>query len=315
MSKKKSISKSKQTPRKRKSTAKFKGVRYIAQKLNKYFPKKYPTYSSALSKARELKDQFDKEGKKVIVVNIFDKVRKHRGPKEPDTAPFVPEEMFEPIPFWEMEANYPDWIGSTSNKVKFISSISPIEDMDIPGGSNIDAGAYEKHFKDFENFGNAQQQLMRSQGIKVDSPKSALVVTTRPRKEPKGPGWYCEIIPCDETGSEMDYGWDPEDPKANPTDIKTPEVYDRETPDQFETEEPLIKSPGTEPTKQTPGPISKSEEVQKLEIQERIKAKDIELAKVEEKVQQQKTLQQLMGLVKDGVLPPSTITDFMKTMK
>ena len=59
---------------KKKSTKKFKGTRYIAQKLTKYYKKRYPKYADALPKAREVFKNLKDNGDKVILANIFHQI-------------------------------------------------------------------------------------------------------------------------------------------------------------------------------------------------------------------------------------------------
>ena len=60
----------------KKKKKKFKGTRYVANVLKKYFNKKYPTYTAALPKAREVTDKLRESGQKFTVKNVESIVRK-----------------------------------------------------------------------------------------------------------------------------------------------------------------------------------------------------------------------------------------------
>lgn len=230
MTKKKKISKAKKpvakkqsTKKKRKGKAKkTKGVQYIAQKLKKYFGKKYSTYKLALPKARELFEKLQAEGRNVNVKNIFDLVRKHRGPKDDEKAPFVNPLMFDVVSFFDagvLESNYPLWISEASNKIEFRSKISP-KGLDVfPGGSKVD---YQTHFKDFVNHCNRMFNLMREKDEVPETDDGALISTTIPKQDKKTKQWYCEIYTCDAYGEDQDYGFDQNNPSAEPTSIVIP---------------------------------------------------------------------------------------------
>lgn len=252
--------------RKRKSQAKYKGVSYIASKLHKYWKATYPTTKSALPKAHEVLSQLKEKGLKVSVANIQDVVRKHRTPKTPDVAPFIPPEMFEQYAFYEViEGEYPRWISETSKDIEFRSRITPKDISVFPGGSNVE---YSTHFKDFADYCNNIFKLMRE---KEDVPKSedaCLVSTTEPKKDKKGQ-WYVEIYTCDVHGEEQDYGFDNENPSLEPIEIITPGT-ELETGIRKLPTPPPATPPTTLPTEPQKTPTTPGIEIERLKSDERV---------------------------------------------
>lgn len=291
MSKKKKISKArkqvaKKQPTKRKRKKKqgrTKGVQYLAQKLHKYFKNKYPTYQSALPRARELfaTIKADKD-RKVNIKNLFDLERKHRGPKGDEQAPFVNPRMFDVVSFFEpgmLESNYPTWISEASNKIEFRSKISPEELSVFPGGSKVN---YDTHFKDFVNHCNRMFNLMRAKDEIPETDDGALITTSLPKQDKKTKQWYCEISPCDVFGEDQDYKFDPKNPKAEPTEIVIPSE-DTESimapgpkkpePPKEEPKKEVPSGPTTTPPEQPKGPEI---EKQRLENEKAIRLAEIQ---------------------------------------
>lgn len=190
---------------KKKSTKKFKGTRYVANVLRKYFKRKYPSYNAALPKAREVYAQLQSEGKKVTVVNIQFIVRKHRIPKgETKKAPELFYKLTQAGPYFQL-ISYPAYILTTTNEITFISEIFNEGVDEIQGGQVIE---YKETFSEFVNFCNrfhSQSNITESDEIQI------FVVCTPPEK---GIGsdknkWYSRIISVDNSGLEDNFGFEP----------------------------------------------------------------------------------------------------------
>ena len=191
--------------KKAKSTKKFKGTRYVANVLRKYFKKKYPNYNAALPKAREVYAQLQSEGKKTTVANIQFLVRKHRIPKETSKqAPELFYKLTQAGPYFEL-ISYPAYILTTTNQITFISELFNEGVEEIEGGSVID---YRETFSEFVNFCNryhSDANVTESDEIKI------FVVCTPPEKgigEDKNK-WYSRIISINDIGMEEDFGFIP----------------------------------------------------------------------------------------------------------
>lgn len=190
--------------KKLKSTKKFKGTRYVANVLRKYFKKKYPTFNAALPKAREVYAQLQSEGKKVTVVNIQFLVRKHRGPGKKQTAPELFYKLTQAGPYFEL-ISYPAYILTTTNQITFISQLFNEGVDEIVGGSVVD---YKQTFSQFVNFCNrfhSESNITESDDIQI------FVVCTPPEKGIGGDNnkWYSRIISVNNSGLEEDYGFVP----------------------------------------------------------------------------------------------------------
>lgn len=189
--------------KKAKSTKKFKGTRYVANVLRKYFKRKYPTYSSALPKAREVFAQLQSEGKKITVVNIEGLIRKKRGPNKPKVkAPELFYKLQQAAPYFEL-IKYPAYILTTTNQITFTSNLFNEGISEIKGGQKTD---YRETFQEFVNFCNkmhSQQRISDSQEIQV------YVVCTAPEQDKQTKEWVSRIISVNEQGLEEDFGFEP----------------------------------------------------------------------------------------------------------
>jgi hypothetical protein len=192
---------------KKKSTIKFKGTRYTAKVLNKYFSKKYPNYSSALPKAREVYAQLKSEGKKPTTRNIFFIVRKHRVAKPTKQAPELFFKLQQPEQYYIL-TSYPSYIKTTTNEITFISDLFNVGVTQVQGGETIN---YRDTFQDFVNFGNkysAERGLLDSSDIDI------YIVCTPPEEgmgDLKGK-WVSKIITVDSGGHPSDFGFEPGKP-------------------------------------------------------------------------------------------------------
>jgi hypothetical protein len=213
---------------KRKST--YKGVRYIAQSLTKYFGKQYPNYKSALPKARELKDQLDKEGKNVRLQNIFPLVRKGGAGKK--GAPELDPELARMSYYFELQ-RYPSLIARVSNEIWFKSKITPSDSGDIQGGSYPD---YSEYFSPYVGYINA----LAAQYDREESRYSNdwLVMCTPPVYNRYKKRWESEIISVDGEGTPIDYGFNPKKPSQTAPEapeVPTPQARAESAPTRPET--------------------------------------------------------------------------------
>jgi hypothetical protein len=241
-----------------KSKKKFKGIRYVANVLKKYFKKKYPTYNSALPKAREVYTQLTSTGQKITVANIQFLVRKRRAVKPGEKAPLLFYKLTSPEPYFEL-VKYSQYISVTTSEVYFISDIFN-EGVDyIQGGTK---SKYKDTFQGFVNFANRQaseKQITESDDIEI------YVMCTKPEK---GTGtlqgkWVSRIVTTDSSGTEQDFGYDPT--------AQTPTILQPEQP----TEQPTATQIPKEPKK----PTTPDVEVLKIQAQtEQTRQENLNLA-------------------------------------
>ena len=189
--------------KKTKPIKKFKGTRYVANVLRKYFKRKYPSYNTALPKAREVYAQLQSEGKKITVRNIQFLVRKRRVPKQ-KKAPELFYKLAQAAPYFEI-ISYPAYILTTTNQITFISELFNDGVSEIEGGNVVD---YRETFSEFVNFCNrfhSESNITESDEIKI------FVMCTPPEKGIGGDAnkWYSRIISINDTGLEEDFGFEP----------------------------------------------------------------------------------------------------------
>lgn len=269
--------------------AKYKGVQYIAQKLAKYYPKKFSGYTAALPEARLVHAQIKDANEKVTVANIKSKIsiprRKIKG------APVLPVLMSEPINYFDLNS-YIELISKLPDNLLFKSKLFPFTvDQPIKGGGNY---SYEELFKPFVDYCNAMSnQLAESSGEKPDSDSADWYVRCTqpvPHKTKKGI-WLSQIISCDSRGNEFDYGFDPKKPAA---EVKVPVVSGTEPAAQHE-EVPLPESTEKEiPKGPAAGPSVADDRAFLLEMESRKERTAVaETAKIREKMEYIKMLKEL----------------------
>jgi len=236
---------------KKKTKRPKKGVRYIAQKLRKYYPKRYKNFNEALIKSRLIKSELDlrseSKEKKVNLKNIFSIERIPK--KIKDLEPNIPDLFYEAKNYFEIidvpfqissqlpdnvyveskisKSNLPLLQGMTDNEEKYKSET----------GNNLE----EDYFKDFLDYGNDLQKLS-------DNKYPMFFVFLPPiRKNGK---WVMYLVSSDDEGIKCDYGFDPEI-KTIPSDIFVcPDNYEDMPYNSLRTE---IKKRGIKaknPTKQ-----------------------------------------------------------------
>jgi len=265
---------------KRKGKIKTKGVRYISEKLNKYFSKKYPTKKSASEKAKEVLSILKSNNEKVTIKNISNLIRKKRDKgKSKDDAPKLYRELQNPSEYFLL-SSYPDWIQLTTNEIWFDSKISPTGLPMIQGGS---VASYQDYFKDFVDYTNEMVAL--SEGDIDSLNMEYLVVCTKPNKRNPRRRWESKILAIGSDGIPYNFGFDPNNPEKEATRVDTTpsnregQKWDEEEPESKETpkKEPKSKSkakPKAEKPKKTPKAKAKtpkketkvSDEKTKLEL-------------------------------------------------
>lgn len=191
----------------------FKGTRYIAQKLKKYFKRKYPKYTDALPRARQIYSQLQANNQKVILKNIFPLERSRRGPGGQRTAPEIPSKMLELSNYFEL-IDYPVYIARTTNKVYFMSELTPIGTEAMQGGTNVE---YETTFADYVNYINAMKQQTDPSERRYET--DWMITTTPPIWNRSKKRWESKIISTDSDGNEFSYGFDRRTPSTSPTNV------------------------------------------------------------------------------------------------
>mgnify|MGYP000447947497 CR=1 FL=1 len=187
----------------------YKGVRYIAKSLTKYFKKKYPSYALALPRAREIHKDLKEKRKKVILKNIFPYERTPRGAKKP-VGDLLPKSLTGASHYFNL-VDYPNIIGrEVPNKVWFESSLFPIGLPPIQGGTIPD---YHAYFAPFVNYINSIAQNDDSNSVYATE---WMVRCTDPIKDSKG-RYMSQIISCmgevgDPNATPFDYGFNPKSP-------------------------------------------------------------------------------------------------------
>lgn len=270
---------------KRKSS--YKGVRYIAQSLNKYFGKQYPSYKSALPKAREVFGELQSSKQKVKLSTIFPLVRKGRKGKK--GAPELDPELAVPMHYFDLQ-RYPILITRVSNELWFTSDLYNSGEKEIRGGSLVD---YQDYFSQYVNYINSlASQYPRDENRYTESwfVKCTEPVFNRYRKR-----WESKIISVDETGVQVDYGF---------SGKKTPQEAPK--PPKAPTTPP---KPESEPeTKETGKKEVSDQEIRLVEAQ----TKQIE-AQTEQK--KQENISNLLKLFGEGQLTKAEFKELMNKIK
>lgn len=216
----------------------YKGVRYIAQSLTKYFGKQYPSYKSALPKAREVFGQIQSSNQKVKLSTIFPLVRKGRKGKR--TEPQLDPELLRMSYYFELQ-RYPALIARVSNEIWFKSKLTPSDAGDIQGGSYPD---YSDYFAPYVGYINAiAAQYDREESRYTND---WLVTCTPPIYNRAKKRWESEIISVDGDGTPIDYGFNPKKPSQKapePSEVPTPQPKPETPPKAPETAKPAPSEP------------------------------------------------------------------------
>ncbi len=225
-----------------------KGVRYIADKLNKYFGKKYSSKKGSLPKAREVLNILKEGRQKVNIKNISAIVRTKRGEAGPKgQAPKIYRELATPKEYFLL-SDYPDWIQLTTNEVWFDSKISPDNLPMIQGGSAVDYQTYFKSFVDYIN-----EMIAMEEGNDDLYQTEFFVVCTTPSKKNPRKRWESQIVAIGSDNIPFNFGFDPKNPNNSPTSVETTPSgregakWDEKTQD--EKEKPQKKATSKKPSK------------------------------------------------------------------
>lgn len=269
-----------------------KGVRYIAQSLVKYFGKKYPKYTMALPKARELNKAFTKQKKKVGTKAIFEAMRKKRGTAG---APALPTKLAEPQYYFFL-SDYPMYITRCSNKLFFKSKLWKKSLGLIQGGSTPDYGTY---FAPYVNYINGLSQNYSPDDNPYDH--EWLVKCTQPVFNKNKKRWESEVISVDSNGDRAVYGFDPEN-----IDFNAPAPQKQEKLPQ----QPK-KAPKT-PEKPAPTPPPATSDIQ---AQEKILIAQASKTKAEAEKLRQENIANLLKLFGQGLISKAEFKEQMNIIK
>ena len=194
-----------------KRKSKYKGIRYIAQTLKKYYESAYPSYSAALPKAREIKAQLDSLKQPVQVKNIRSLLRIRKTGRK--AGPEIDPKLLQASYYFEL-VDYPVYIARCSNEIWFKSKLFPSGAGEIQGGSLPD---YEKYFAQFVNYVNSMAALSDPEEKRYDTEWN--VKCTVPKFNRSKKRWESEILSIDANGNEYNYGFDPKKPTKEPKDL------------------------------------------------------------------------------------------------
>lgn len=279
--------------RKKKRKHVYKGVRYIANTLKKYFKGKYGSYAEALPRAREIFADLQKRGEKVGVKSIFPIERKKRKSKEKKEKPeeyIIVPELLVPSNFFNL-GDYPSMLASCTNNIFFQSKLYSSSLPEIQGGDIVD---YQEYFAPYVSFINS---MMALEGEKSTSYESDWwVVCTTPIKV--GPNKFVsKIISCDSEGIPFDYGFDPE-AATRPTEVVVSE------PSAVQKQAPI-----SEPSAKVKEDIATTQAET-----EKIKA-EAERTRAEAEKLRQENIKSILKLYDQGVLSKMELKEFFSKLK
>ena len=219
---------------------KYKGVRYIAQRLTKYQKGKYKNYNQALPDARRFFAQIKEDKKKVVLTNIWDLSRTRKTKKG---VPVLDRNLAQMSYYFEL-IDYPRWILRCSNDLFFISEISPASLPEIQGGTLPD---YERYFADFVNYINAMKQLTSPGENRYET--DWFISCTEPIFNKATKRYESKIISVNSNGVKMSYGFEPNTPTKLPTQI-APGTSTTPTSSTPKTPEPTSQKGSSERAKE-----------------------------------------------------------------
>ena len=200
---------------------KSKGLPYIQRVLHKYYPKRYPTYTSAKERATQIK--FLMSGEKYTVKNVLSYERKPRKKKLPD--PTLSPELTSPTHYFNL-TDYPTLIAGSDNRINFRSKLFTDK---LVGGETPD---YNVYFKDFTNHCDS---LRRAFEVKSQYVEDWYVKCSEPYYNRTKKQWEVLIFACDVDGSEEDYGYSTSTYEEPSHLTKDKHPFDKEVPKTEET--------------------------------------------------------------------------------
>tara|TARA_R110001632_G_scaffold61998_1_gene149194 strand:+ start:183 stop:1052 length:870 start_codon:yes stop_codon:yes gene_type:complete len=195
---------------------KYKGVRYIAQRLNKYQKRKYSSYTEALPDARKFFTELQSQNKKTTLKNIWSlsKTKKSTS-KKTSGVPEIDSNLTKDSFYFET-MDFPTWILRCSKDLYFVSEISPDSLSTIQGGTII---SYEDYFANYVNYINAMAGLADPSDNRYET--EWLVTCTEPVYNKATKRYESKIISINSLGQPTDYGFDPKKPYLLPKTLKT----------------------------------------------------------------------------------------------
>lgn len=265
----------------------YKGVRYIAKSLTKYYGNQFPSYKDALPRAREVMSQLSSSGQKVTLKNIGPLVKKGRKPKK--GAPELDPALLRPSDYFELQ-NYPALIARVSKEVWFTSRLIPTEAGEIQGGTVPD---YKTFFAPYVNFINgiaAKYDREESRYNTEWKVKCTEPVFNRTKKR-----WESKIISIDVDEDEFDYGFNPKKPY-------------QEAP-----ESPKLSKPEAEP--KTPQTEEKVPSTPSAQQEEKVIQAQTEKIKAETEQKRQDNISMAMDLLKSGQITKDEFKELMAQIK
>jgi len=274
-----------------------KGIRYIAEKLNKYYPKRYKNKQSALPRAREIVEQLKASGQKVTWRNARELEVKKRVPKE--GVPELTDFLATPQPYYEL-INYPKEIVKLSNRLWLVSEVSAGTFDEIEGGSEVD---FDDSFHDFVTYCNNMLGLQDEEQKKEDEGSGRFdynVVCTPPMWNKQKKRYESKIISCTSDGDKFDYGFNPEQPTKEPLEL----IMSDGTP-----QEP---KPKQEEPKQPPKDTDVPKEPSPPET-DKIKA-ETERLKAETELERAKAKANLTKMFMEGKITKDEFKDFLSSI-
>lgn len=182
----------------------YKGVKYIADKLYTYYPKKFPKKYLAKNKAREINKQLKVLNLPATLKNINSLVRKQRTGRK--GAPTIDSGLLKLSYYFEL-ADYPVYIARTSNEIFFTSKLFPSGVKEIQGGT---LPVFESTFAPFVSYVNSISKFSNPDEKRYDTEWN--VTCTPPVFNPSKKRWESKIISTDANGREYDYGFKPDKP-------------------------------------------------------------------------------------------------------
>ena len=187
---------------------KVKGTRYVANVLKKYFKKRYPTYNSALPKAREIVAQLKLQGLKVNTRNVRGLgVQYKRLPKaKTKQAPYLFYRLLQPMPYFNLQ-DYPVYIKNTTNEIFFVSPLFNQEVEEIQGGTKP---KYSKTFSGYVDFVN--KEIADQGGRENQYETDYRVVCLPPEYNKVTKRWESQIVSINAKDEPQDYGYIPSQP-------------------------------------------------------------------------------------------------------
>ena len=213
--------------KKRKGKRKKTGLPYIQRVLHKYYPKRYPTYSSAKERATQIK--FFMSGEKYTVANVLSYERKPRKKKE--LNPILSSELTEPKHYFDL-TDYSVLISSADSRIHFKSKMFTDS---LIGGETPD---YELYFNDFVKHCD---KLRRESKSSLSYTDDWYVKCSDPYYNNTTKQWESLIYACDAYGDEEDYGFVP---NLISDDSRVPGVKTGTDTQKEEKSEPEVQKQG-----------------------------------------------------------------------